>query len=448
MLRFLYHLLYFLSTSKRILKRRFTLSGLAVLVGIIVTAGIGLDTRQTMASEICTFLSAILVISVIYSFFWRFRFTAERQLPHFGTVGIPVSYRVTIYNPTHKNQKGLQLWENWANPCPTWQEFRESITKPYFTRQGIKHLVRHWFRLIDYKKRIRSNPVDVPAIPPYGKVEVRVTLDPFSRGIVNLKGITLTHTDVFGLVNSYKSLFLPQSLWILPKRYPLPPITLPSLQQYQSGGVALASSVGDAEEFIALRDYRQGDPLRKIHWKSWAKTGEPIVKEEEDEFFVRYALILDTFVPNILSEALEEAISIAASFACEVQTQESLLDLMFVENQAYCFTSGRGVGHTERMLEILASVVPSHHQSFEELTALVMTRVSSLSGCIAIFVTWDEQRQQLVDYLRQLRLPLLILVVCDPLLPLDEPRLDAMQQKITHFHRLTLGNIPEGLRQL
>ena len=57
----------------------------------------------------------------------------------------------------------------------------------------------------------------------------------------------------------------------------------------------MASSVGESEEFVSLRDYRRGDPMRHIHWKSWAKTGKPIVKEFQDEFFVRHALILDTF---------------------------------------------------------------------------------------------------------------------------------------------------------
>jgi uncharacterized protein (DUF58 family) len=55
--------------------------------------------------------------------------------------------------------------------------------------------------------------------------------------------------------------------------------------KYQQGGVALASNVGQSDEFVALRDYRQGDPLRHIHWRSWARAGKPVVKEFEDEFF-------------------------------------------------------------------------------------------------------------------------------------------------------------------
>ena len=107
----------------------------------------------------------------------------------------------------------------------------------------------------------------------------------------------------------------------------------------QSGSVSLASSVGDSEEFVSLRDYRPGDPLRRIHWKSRAKTGQPVVREEQSEYFVRQALILDTFQPESESTILEEAISIAASFACDFHTQESLLDLMFVGLQSWATTT-------------------------------------------------------------------------------------------------------------
>ena len=49
---------------------------------------------------------------------------------------------------------------------------------------------------------------------------------------------------------------------MLPRRYAVPLLTLPGAQKYQEGGVAFAFNVGQSEEFVALRDYRHGDPLR------------------------------------------------------------------------------------------------------------------------------------------------------------------------------------------
>ena len=76
---------------------------------------------------------------------------------------------------------------------------------------------------------------------------------------------------------------------------------------------------------------------------------------------------------------------------------------MFVGLEAYCFTSGRGLGNTEKMLEILAGVVPCCDRSFSYLTQMVMSRVLLLSGCICILIDWDEERQKLVNYLQRSR---------------------------------------------
>ena len=141
-------------------------------------------------------------------------------------------------------------------------------------------------------------------------------------------GLTLARPDPLGIFRSFSKISAPQTVLILPRRYSIPPIALPGALRYQEGGVALAANVGRSEEFVALREYRHGDPLRHIHWRSWAKVGKPIVKEFEDEFFVRHALVLDTFTDEPRSEILEEAVSVAASFACAVLTQESLLDLL------------------------------------------------------------------------------------------------------------------------
>ena len=92
----------------------------------------------------------------------------------------------------------------------------------------------------------------------------------------------------------------------------------------------MAAGVGESEEFVALREYRRGDSLRRVHWRSAARRGELIVKEYQDEYFVRHALVLDTFCEASRDALFEEAVAVAASFACTVPDQDSLLDLLFV----------------------------------------------------------------------------------------------------------------------
>ena len=98
-----------------------------------------------------------------------------------------------------------------------------------------------------------------------------------------------------------------------------------------------------SEDFRGLRSYRPGDPIKHIDWSAWARTGKPVIREYENVFFPRYALVLDTNGSFENSEMFEGAVSIAASFACAVDTQESLIDLMFLNKGVQTVTVGKGI---------------------------------------------------------------------------------------------------------
>src|SRR5262249_29300784 len=132
----------------------------------------------------------------------------------------------------------------------------------------------------------------LPPLAPGAMAEAEASMVPLRRGPLRFNGVTVARRDPLGLVRSFVRLPLPQTVLVLPKRYRVPAAVLPGTRNYQPGGVALASSIGESEEFLSLRDYRPGDPFRRIHWRSWARTGRPIVKEYQDEFFVRHALVL------------------------------------------------------------------------------------------------------------------------------------------------------------
>ena len=100
------------------------------------------------------------------------------------------------------------------------------------------------------------------------------------------------------------------------------------------------------------------------------------------------------------ADVFEAAVSIAASFAYTINTQESFLDLMFVGSEAFCFTAGRGVAHLDQMLEVLAAVQLCPGKRFHTLEELVLKHAALLSGCICIFLDWDEARRELVKILQ------------------------------------------------
>jgi uncharacterized protein (DUF58 family) len=440
--RILYRFYRLISWTRYSLRRRFTVAGWMVLAFFLVALLMGMDTENTVAYQAFPALLFLLIVSIAFSGFFKGRFSATRILPRFGSVGVPLHYRVQVRNLASRPESGLTLLENLADPRPSFAEWHAVMLADERKNRGFRMAAR------TPPHRSTLALVQDAAMPPMGPnetVEAQLELLPFRRGVIRFTGLTLARPDPLGLFRAFSVAPCPQSILILPKRYPIPPVAMPGISRYQEHGVALASNIGRSDEFVSLRDYRSGDPYRHIHWRSWAKTGKPIVKEFEDEFFVRHALVLDTFTDDPRSEVFEEAVSVAASFASALDTQESLLDLLFVGAEAFCFTAGRGLAHADHMLEILAAVRTCSGQPFNKLSKAVLEHARAVSGCICVLLAWDKPRQDLVEKLTALGVPLTILVLVDrgqtveagPFVP-----------ESGRFHVLEAGKIQEGLAAL
>jgi uncharacterized protein (DUF58 family) len=394
--RFFSPILKWALRKQRWLWRRFTPAGRLMLGALIAAEIVGLDTMQSMAYQAFTLIAAVLALSLMSGMFFKPRLAARRALPRFGTVNESLLYRVSVENRSDRKQEGITVLDDGDDGFSP----RGSLTAA--VRQFLSGGNAFFFQA-----------ALVPTIPPRETVEIPLEIVPRRRGPLRLSGLAIARDDPFGLFRAVAKQQSAESVLILPKRYPLPSLELPGTRRYHPGGVSLALSVGDSEEFISVRDYRPGDPLRRIYWRAWARTGRPIVKEYQDEYFVRHALVLDTFTTDASGRPFEEAVSVAASFASSIVTRESLLDLMFVGAEAYCFTSGRGVSQAERMLEILASVIPCADKPFETLPPLVLERAAMLSGCICVLLAWDEPRKDFIRRLRELGIPVMGIVITE-----------------------------------
>ena len=443
LLRPLYRVYRLVSGARHWCQLHFTPAGLTILCALVAASILGPDTENNAAYQAFALLLCLLVVAAAFNWTFRASFSALRLLPRFGTAGCPLAYTVVVKNLTAKNQAGLTLMEELADPRPSFREWR-----------AVQAAERKQLRSFRFSAPQQATPfrpatvtaASVPTVTPQEEVEVRLQLTPLRRGALRFDAVRLARPDPLGLLRAFAKVPLPQTTLILPRRYRLPPMSFPGTLKYQDGGVALASNVGQSEEFVALRDYRHGDPLRHIHWRTWARAGKPVVKEFEDEFFVRHALVLDTFTSHPQSEVFEEAVSVAASFACAIQTQESLLDLLFVGPQSFCFTAGRGLAHTDQMLEVLASVRACGDRPFGELEHLVLNHITAVSGCICVLLAWDEARWKFVEKVKRLNIPMMVLVIVEP----GGATLEAgpMRDDPERFRVLELGRIEQDLGKL
>lgn len=402
MKRLVHAVLRGISTVDYLARARLTLASWLVLGATVAAAITGVDTNQTVTYQAFAFLISVLLIALAMSLLFRPRVVAERRLPRLATAGQPVTYRVAVTNRGRRALRGATLVERFADPRPDYDEFARAHEPGEETRNWFDRRVGYfrWRYLIERRLPRPAAECPVPALAPGQSVEVEMTLLPRRRGRLEFAGLRLARTDPFGLLRGIARLPVPGKLIVLPKRYRVPALALPGKRRYQPGGVSLASSIGESEEFVSLRDYRPGDPLQRLHWKSFARTGRPIVKEYQDEFFERHALILDTGMEASDDRAFEAAVAVAASFVYTLDTQECLLDLMFVGGEVRSFTAGRGQMQPGQMLEVLAGVAPSPSGEFDALARAVLGRRAELTSAIVVLVGWNERRREFLDALR------------------------------------------------
>jgi len=112
------------------------------------------------------------------------------------------------------------------------------------------------------------------------------------RGRYEIGPLVIRLTDPFGLCELARAFPSVDHLTVTPTVVALPPVRLTG--EYTGTGDSRARSVAvHGEDDAATREYRHGDDLRRVHWRSTARVGELMVRREEQPWESRATLVLD-----------------------------------------------------------------------------------------------------------------------------------------------------------
>ncbi|MCC6202215.1 MAG: DUF58 domain-containing protein [Gammaproteobacteria bacterium] len=372
-------------------RHRLTEQGQVLCVTGISGVMFGLDGTHAAAALLGFACFALLAAATFWTWRSRPRLEVTRQLPEYVTVGSSARYSLRVTNPLSVPAHGLLL-----------RDCQRAVAAPQASLPWARwQRWRHARRLSRTAPLLRHEPLALPVLPPGQPVTIVARFLPERRGAIEFCGIEILRPDPLGLMYARTIIDAHASTIALPALLPAPRLQLPSHRRYQRGGVRLAATVADAQEFVRLRDYRAGDPVKHVHWRAWARYGRPIVREFQDEFFDRQALVVDTFVADRPPPVLEAVLSVAASFAAQPRRPDGLLDLMLIGAESIHLTSGRGVADRRALLRALALNEARSNAEFGRLATLIRRELASLSGVLCLFGRWDEQRAALLDTLRQ-----------------------------------------------
>jgi uncharacterized protein (DUF58 family) len=148
--------------------------------------------------------------------------------------------------------------------------------------------------------------------------EVTYALRSDVRGKYTVGPMTVRATDPFGLVELDRTFASTTSVVVTPRVVPLPAIPI-SGTWTGSGDNRPRDFAGGSAEDVTVREYRRGDDLRRVHWRSSAHAGELMVRREEQPWQSRATIFLDNRAHVHrgagLTSSLEYAVVATASIA-------------------------------------------------------------------------------------------------------------------------------------
>ena len=216
-------------------------------------------------------------------------------------------------------------------------------------------------------------------------------IEPQKRGLHQIGPTRILAPDLIGMSKFVRILNEPDEILVYPQIIPVRP-------EFLSGGAERgwrdqenAPGRGEGTDFHGVRDYRMGDDLRRINWKTTARTGALAVTEYSLGYANDVAIVLDLAESSYQESgegnesALEYAIKIAASIAAAALRQGSAVQMMTNSLLPGLDPLLRGSDQLPRLLDALARAEANGRKSLTD--AVSEGLASGLGGALLLCVT-------------------------------------------------------------
>jgi uncharacterized protein (DUF58 family) len=144
------------------------------------------------------------------------------------------------------------------------------------------------------------------------------------RGKYDVGPLRVRVGDPFGLLELHRTFTKTATLVVIPSTEPLPRITLRGAWTGSGENRPRPFASGNAAD-VTVRDYRLGDDLRRVHWRSTARVGSLMVRREEQPWQSRCTLLVDNRAHVHRGQgphsSVERAVTAAASIAVHLTAQ-------------------------------------------------------------------------------------------------------------------------------
>lgn len=288
------------SSPRRPLRVGLDSRGRALLtIGIIALVSAYIFRRSELL-YVGSLLIGLPVVALVTLRFRRRRLGVSRRFhPAIAEAGRPVTVKVAVRN-LGSTRTGEALWRDvWP-----WPPFGTAPT-----------------RLRALARRV--------GVTGTASTNVSYVLEPPRRGVFDIGPFVVEVSDPFRVTWGEVTLGGKQSLIVTPRVADLP-ITSLSIAAQDGSDRAQRRLHGGGGDDVMTREYRHGDPMRRVHWKASARQGELMVRLEEQRSHAQARVVVDTrrdgyrdagsaSVSEPESDSFEWAVAFTASLCFHLQ---------------------------------------------------------------------------------------------------------------------------------
>lgn len=329
-----------------------TRKAFSLSLGSLLLFGVGANAQAGWLYVIAACMAGVVVAGVLMPRYAIKGLEVERRVPHFSTAGDPLDFEVVINNRSRGAKGPLSGADLFLGGS--------MFVAP---RVGAKSAL--------------TIPINVQAP---------------RRGQYLGGEVELTSGAPFGIARVRKRVDVPSALLVHPRWVPLPTFPLLEAASTPNEPIHERARRGAGTDFYGLREYRTGDSLRHIAWRSTAKSGRLLTREYEEQLASRLTILIDS------SEDLgrdrstyEDSISVAAALTMYALDSGHPVQL-------FCESAGR-VDHLfepgkHEALDWMACLRPGGRRGIARLAAEATGEIFRRSTSVLVFPSTRRNVQE------------------------------------------------------
>lgn len=232
---------------------------------------------------------------------------------------------------------------------------------------------------------------------------VPMSVMPVRRGLHHFDRYQLSTSFPFGFIKRAVDRRRAEGILIHPPLAQIDPRLLSMCLSAEQSGQRMKPRRGGTDEFYGVKEFREGENPRWIHWRRSARTGTLVAKEMTQVAPPRLLILLDTFIPPADKtparlSLVERAIAMAASLVTRTLDQGLAVGLYTWSNDWVHIQASRGKRHSRDLMSLISQLPLNSGHDTREL--LARSAQFMRPGTTAILFTSARDQTDLADQSR------------------------------------------------